>query len=109
MGGGAVLVLLGITALGAYSVGRQSAPVSNAPVPAITSPSALAQPVAFVGPAAQARAPVPARNASSGLTPSTTNQAAIIALFWVMNRYVGNLPPVPSIGVTLMMKGTCRA
>ena len=35
MTGGAVLVLLGITALGAYSVGRQSAPVSNARVPAI--------------------------------------------------------------------------
>jgi hypothetical protein len=25
----------------------------------------------------------------------TTNQAAIIALFRVMNRYVGNLPPMP--------------
>ncbi|THD70219.1 MAG: SOS response-associated peptidase [Bradyrhizobium sp.] len=27
----------------------------------------------------------------------TTNQAAIIALFRVMNRYVGNLPPMPSV------------
>jgi hypothetical protein len=27
----------------------------------------------------------------------TTNQAAIIALFRVMNRYVGNLPPVPGV------------
>ncbi len=25
----------------------------------------------------------------------TTNQAAIIALFRVINRYVGNLPPMP--------------
>jgi len=25
----------------------------------------------------------------------TTNQAAIIALFRVTNRYVGNLPPMP--------------
>jgi hypothetical protein len=25
----------------------------------------------------------------------TTNQAAIAALFRVMNRYVGNLPPMP--------------
>jgi hypothetical protein len=25
----------------------------------------------------------------------TTNQAAIIALFRVLNRYVGNLPPMP--------------
>ena len=42
MTGGAVLILLGLTAFGAYSVGRQSAPVSNAPVPAIiTSLSAI--------------------------------------------------------------------
>jgi hypothetical protein len=27
----------------------------------------------------------------------TTNQAAIIALFRVMNRYVGNLPPIPGV------------
>jgi putative SOS response-associated peptidase YedK len=27
----------------------------------------------------------------------TTNQAAIIALFRVMNRYVGNLPPMPCV------------
>jgi putative SOS response-associated peptidase YedK len=27
----------------------------------------------------------------------TTNQAAIIALFRVVNRYVGNLPPMPGI------------
>ena len=27
----------------------------------------------------------------------TTNQAAIIALFRVMNRYVGNLPPLPGV------------
>jgi hypothetical protein len=48
MRGGAILILLGLTAFGAYSVGRQSAPASNAPVSAmITSPSALAQSVAF--------------------------------------------------------------
>jgi hypothetical protein len=42
---------LGITAFGAYSVGRQSGPVSDAPV---TAPSpVVAQPVAFVGPATQ--------------------------------------------------------
>ena len=29
------------------------------------------------------------------LYPITTNQAAIIALFRVINRYVGNLPPMP--------------
>jgi len=27
----------------------------------------------------------------------TTNQAAIIALFRAMNRYVGNLPPMPGV------------
>jgi hypothetical protein len=27
----------------------------------------------------------------------TTNQAAIIALFRVMNQYVGNLPPMPGV------------
>jgi hypothetical protein len=69
MRGRAILVLLGLTAFGAYSLGRQSAPVSNAPVPAITSPSALAQPVAFIGPA-QAPTPIPAPSPSAGLTPA---------------------------------------
>jgi hypothetical protein len=27
----------------------------------------------------------------------TTNQAAIAALFRVVNRYVGNLPPMPGV------------
>jgi putative SOS response-associated peptidase YedK len=27
----------------------------------------------------------------------TTNQAAISALFWVVNRYVGNLAPMPGV------------
>jgi len=27
----------------------------------------------------------------------TTNQSAIIALFRVINRYVGNLPPMPGV------------
>jgi putative SOS response-associated peptidase YedK len=27
----------------------------------------------------------------------TTNQAAVIALFRVINRYVGNLPPMPGV------------
>jgi hypothetical protein len=67
MKGRAILVLLVLTAFGAYSVGRQSAPVSNAPVPAIT----LAQPVAFIRPAAQAPAPVPSSASSSGLGSST--------------------------------------
>jgi hypothetical protein len=31
------------------------------------------------------------------LNSITTNQAAIIALFRVINRYVGNLPPMPGV------------
>ena len=31
------------------------------------------------------------------LNSITNNQAAIIALFRVMNRYVGNLPPMPGV------------
>jgi hypothetical protein len=66
MRGGAVLVLFGLTAIGAYSVGHQSAPVSNAPVSAmITSPSALAQPGALSGPVVQAPAAVPTVPSSS--------------------------------------------
>jgi hypothetical protein len=37
----------------------------------------------------------------------TTDQAAIIALFRVMNRYVGNLPPMP--GVFPRLSGACGA
>jgi hypothetical protein len=32
-----------------------------------------------------------------GLYSITTNQATIIALFRVINRYVGNLPPMPGV------------
>jgi hypothetical protein len=73
MRGRAVFILLGLTAFGAYSVGRQNAPVSHAPVAAITSPSALAQPVGSIGPAAQAPAPVPSPSSSAGLTPPKAN------------------------------------
>jgi hypothetical protein len=33
---------------------------------------------------------------------SITNQAAIIALFGVMSRYVGNLPPSPACSATFL-------
>jgi hypothetical protein len=36
----------------------------------------------------------------------TTNQPAIIALFRVMNRYVGNLPPMPSVFLKLSQTQT---
>jgi hypothetical protein len=72
MRGGAILVLLGLTAFGAYSVGRQSAPMSNPPVAATTTAlSGSAKPVAFVGPATQPIATVSTPSPSSGQVPST--------------------------------------
>jgi hypothetical protein len=59
------LVLLGITAFGAYSVGRQNAPASSQPVAVMASRPVLAEPVAFSGPAAQAPAPVPSPTPSA--------------------------------------------
>jgi hypothetical protein len=38
----------------------------------------------------------------------TTNQAAIIALFRVINRYVGNLPPMPGVFPTIRPR-SCAA
>jgi hypothetical protein len=38
-----------------------------------------------------------ARSAVCNLYNTTTNQAAIIALFRVVNRYIGNLPPMPGV------------
>jgi hypothetical protein len=57
MRGRTVLVLLGIAAAAAYSVGRQTAPIANAPS---SSTSIAAKPVALLGPTAPAAAPVPA-------------------------------------------------
>ena len=34
----------------------------------------------------------------------TTNQAAIIALFRVINRYIGNLPPMSGCFLTLLLR-----
>jgi hypothetical protein len=53
MRGGAVTVLLGITAFVAYSLGHQNAPVSYQPAALIGAPPVPAKPVVFV-PAAQA-------------------------------------------------------
>src|ERR1700716_3594574 len=39
----------------------------------------------------------PVSDAMCNLYSITTNQAAIIALFRVLNRYVGNLPPMPGV------------
>jgi hypothetical protein len=34
----------------------------------------------------------------------TRNQAAIAALFRVMNQYVGNLPPMPGVFLTVITR-----
>ena len=58
----------------------------------------------------------------SNLYSITTNQAATIALFRVINRYVGNLPPMPGVfpdypapvirntnaGTEMVCAGACR-
>lgn len=70
MRGRAVLLLLGITALVAYSMGRQSAPVDTQPVAARTAPADLVKPMALIAPATQLAAssvpnsPIPVTNAS---------------------------------------------
>jgi hypothetical protein len=56
MRGSAILILLSVTAFGAYSVGRQGAPAINNPGATSSSPAVLAKPVALYQ---AARAPVP--------------------------------------------------
>ena len=51
----ALFVLLGVTALGAYTIGRGSRPVNHAPVPAVAKSQPFeARPVAFAAPVAAA-------------------------------------------------------
>jgi|SRR5215216_6029292 len=60
-----LLVLLSATALGAYTVGRHSSPVNNAPVAAVAQPQPpVAKPVAFAAPVS----PPIAAAATSGAT-----------------------------------------
>ena len=59
MRGGTILVILGITAAVAYSMGRQNVPATNAPSPVTATPTALAKPVAFSGPTPSAKVDVP--------------------------------------------------
>jgi putative SOS response-associated peptidase YedK len=47
--------------------------------------------------AARNAAPTPLALSMCNLYSITTNQAAMIALFRVMNHYVGNLPPMPGV------------
>jgi hypothetical protein len=69
--GRAVLVLLGLGAMGAYALG-QSAPVSHAPVLETTSRSGVALPVALSGAAAQLPARASVRRATSAPAPCGT-------------------------------------
>jgi hypothetical protein len=57
MRGRAVLILLGITALAAYSVGRQDAPANQPPAAATASPATYVKPMAFTAPAVEQPAP----------------------------------------------------
>ena len=66
MRGGTVLILLGLTALGAYTVGHQGTPTGKASVAASRSPAQYSKPVAYVGSTAQALAASP----SATLPPS---------------------------------------
>lgn len=70
MKGRAVIVLLGLGTLGAYALGYHSAPISQAPVGAMASPSGFAQPVAFSGAAAQLPDSTSAPRATSAPAPS---------------------------------------
>src|SRR6202158_6391763 len=51
-------------------------------------------PLGFEGGNSPATLPAPSL---CNLYSITTNQAAIIALFRVMNQYAGNLPPMPGV------------
>jgi hypothetical protein len=65
MRGGAVAILLGITAFVAYSLGHQNAPVSNQPAALMSAPPVSAKPVVVYAPAALAPAPLPPQNSTS--------------------------------------------
>jgi hypothetical protein len=69
MRGGAVIILMGLTALISYSIGRQDAP-SAAPV-AVTQPSYSTKPVAFVDAPLDLPAVKPPSTPSPSATPST--------------------------------------
>jgi len=65
MRGGAVAILLGITAFVAYSLGHQNAPVSYRPAALISAPPVPAKPMVINVPVAQAPAPLPAPNSTA--------------------------------------------
>jgi hypothetical protein len=84
MRGRAILFLLGVTALVAYSMGRQNAPVGGAlPVTVRTAPADFVKPVAFIAPAVPApsapNVPLPATKTSLPATaaPASTDKPSV--------------------------------
>jgi hypothetical protein len=75
MRGGTAIVLLGLTALGAYAVGRQDAPASKLST-ATVSPSAFVKPVALTASAVEgpAPSPAPARTSTSSFKPDLADK-----------------------------------
>jgi hypothetical protein len=72
MRGGAVAVLLGITAFVAYSLGHQNAPAIYQPVALTSTPSIPAKPVTFTTPAVQTPAVVTTPPPPKTVTPDTS-------------------------------------
>jgi hypothetical protein len=70
MRGGSVIILLGITALAAYSVGRQDAPANHPPAAAATIAGSTAQPVAFTTATAEQSTPAPQQKPASSDVPA---------------------------------------
>jgi hypothetical protein len=70
MRGGIVLVVLGITAVAAYSVGRQNVPATGAAVSVTATRTTLAKSVPFSDPVAQRPAPVATSRPIDPSTPS---------------------------------------
>src|SRR5512132_3999752 len=73
----ALLVLLGVTALGAYYVGRQSSHASNAPVAAFTQPQQpVAKPLAYAASASPSIAAAATSSANNYPAPTIKTQPA---------------------------------
>lgn len=76
MRGVTTLVVLEMAAILAYSLGRPNLPATNAPVSVTATPTALARPVAFSGPA-QGPAPAASSRAINVSTPSANEKPMV--------------------------------
>jgi hypothetical protein len=75
MKGGAVLVLVGITAVAAYGVGRQDTP-SSAPRAVAVAPSVVAKPLAFASPTVTPPPAIPTPTIATAQPPAPLPGAA---------------------------------